>query len=87
MQGLKYAARSPQGQPDALRAYADAQLRDVEDLLVQRLDHTTLIANREPLFGEPFDPRKLHEELMQSYRGVAQQKHLAIIGTCADVLQ
>lgn len=85
LQGLKYVARSSSEQVgERTMAYADAQLRDVEDLLNQLLDHTSLIANREPLAATEFDPAKLHDELAQAYRPLAQQKNLSFLGGCAD---
>jgi signal transduction histidine kinase len=85
LQGLKYVTLAPGGERgERTLAYADAQLRDVEDLLSQLLDHTALIANREPLCPTSFDPARLHEELMQAYRPLAQQKHLSFLGSCAE---
>jgi signal transduction histidine kinase len=64
--------------------YALSQLRDVETLLTQLLDHSTLIANREPMTPTEFDTATLHEELVQLYRPQAQRKALAFLGSCAD---
>lgn len=82
LQGLKHNALS---QGTASVEYAGTQLKDVEDLLAQLLDHTTLIANGEPLSPSSFDPAVLHEEVLQLYRASAYNKGLALIGTCADV--
>jgi signal transduction histidine kinase len=81
LQGLRYAARLPKPSGE-LRAYQETQLSDVENLLEQLLDHTTLIANGEPLSAASFDLPKLHEELMHPYRAIAQQKGIALIGSC-----
>lgn len=82
LQGLKHNALS---QGAASVEYAGNQLKDVEDLLAQLLDHTTLIASGEPLAPSCFDPAVLHEEVLQLYRANAYNKCLALIGTCADV--
>lgn len=83
LQGLKYSKSSATpGAEHAAADFAQAQLRDVEDLLTQLLDHSSLIANREPMSFAEFDPAKLHEELMQLYRPAAQQKGLSFIGSC-----
>lgn len=84
LQGLRYIARAPDDRGERSLAYADAQLRDVEDLLAQLLDHTALIANREPLSVTQIDPADLHEELVQVYRPIAGQKGLTLIGGCSD---
>lgn len=85
LQGLKFASTrvAEQGGDRAL-VHAEAQLRDVEQLLNQLLDHTALIANREPLSFTTFSVVELYEELVASYRPLAQQKHLSLLGTCAD---
>jgi signal transduction histidine kinase len=86
LQGFKYVTRSPNEQlGEAALAHADAQLRDVEDLLGQLLDHTSLIANREPLSVAAFDPVKLHEELTATYRSLAQKQRLSFVTSCADM--
>lgn len=84
LQGLKYVTRSSERMGERARAHADAQLRDVEELLGQLLDHTSLIANREPLAVAAFDLVKLYEELAHTYRPIAQQKSLSFLGGCAD---
>lgn len=84
LQGLKHVARLPaEERGERTLAYADAQLRDVEDLLGQLLDHTSLIANREPLAATSFDPAQLHDELLQAYRPTARQKNLSLLGNCS----
>lgn len=85
LQGLKVGALAQSASGNASLEYAGTQLKDVEDLLGQLLDHTTLIANREPLSPCPFDPSVLHEEVLQLYRASAYSKGLALIGTCVDV--
>lgn len=82
LQGLKYSksSASPRGE-GAGTDFAQAQLRDVEELLTQLLDHSTLIANRDAMTFAELDPAKVHEELMQLYRPVAQRKGLSFIGT------
>jgi signal transduction histidine kinase len=83
LQGLRYVARSSNdARGERAVSYAEAQLRDVEDLLAQLLDHTALIANREPLAIAEFDPAALHEELVQLYQPVARQRNLAFLGGC-----
>lgn len=60
-------------------------LRDVEALLSQLLEHTSLIANREPLHRDEFDPVALHQELMRAYLPAAEQRGLALVGSCEQV--
>lgn len=85
LQGFKFVARAAEQGSDVALPHAEAQLRDVEQLLSQLLDHTTLIANREPVAAEPFSPASLFEELIAVYRPVAQQKNLSLLGSCSDV--
>jgi len=86
LQGLKYS-RSLEQRAGGGHAgeYANAQLRDVEDLLTQLLDHSLLIANAEPVASAEFDPALLHEELVQLYRPAAQKKGLAFLGGCTEL--
>ncbi len=85
LQGLRHAERLPPEQSGSVRAYADAQLSDVESLLSQLLNHTSLIANREPLSAAGFDPAQLHAELMHFYLGIARQGGLALVGSCVGL--
>lgn len=85
LQGLKHSALSQGITGSTSMEHAGTQLKDVEDLLAQLLDHTTLIANGEPLSPSSFDPSVLHDEVLQLYRASACDKGLALIGTCADV--
>ena len=83
LQVLRYGARSAgESAGEAALAYADSQLRDVEALLGQLLDHTSLIANPAPLSIAPFDPAQLHEELAHAYRPQAAAKGLSFLGSC-----
>jgi signal transduction histidine kinase len=84
LQGLKYS-KALESSSKGANEYASAQLRDVENLLTQLLDHSTLIANREPLAPAEFDAATLHEELVQLYRPAAESKGLAFLGGCIDL--
>jgi signal transduction histidine kinase len=83
LQGLAYAARTWEQRPGEALGYAQAQLKDVEELLNQLLDHSTLIANREPLSLAPFDPGALHAELKSMYQPATQQRGLSFVGDCS----
>lgn len=61
-------------------------VKDSEELLVQLLDHATLIANREPLSPTLIDLPGMHEELMRLFRPSAYGKGLALVGTCSGAL-
>lgn len=86
LQGLKlpreYSEADENGADPKTRE-ANAQLRDVEELLTQLLDHSTLIANRDAVASAEFEPATLHEELLHLYRPSAQRKGLALIGNCS----
>jgi signal transduction histidine kinase len=82
LQGLKHA--SPKAGGDRQSDPASAQLRDVEELLTQLLDHSTLIANREPIAATVFDPAALHAELLDLYRPAAERAGLGFIGNCKE---
>jgi hypothetical protein len=62
LQGVKLQEHSAEGASSQTHNANAAQLKDVEDLLGQLLDHTALIANRESLSAAAFEPAKLHEE-------------------------
>lgn len=86
LQGFKFVTRASDEQiNEQVLAHADSQLRDVEDLLSQLLDHTALIANREPLSAVPFDPAELHEELAATYGAIARERGLAFVASCSDL--
>lgn len=88
LQGLKFAtAQAAEQSGNRTMIHAEAQLRDVEQLLNQLLDHTTLIANREPLAATKFSLFELHEELIAAYRPLVEQKQLALLGSCKDAPQ
>jgi signal transduction histidine kinase len=87
LQGLKLPPSRDESSNAAVAEDSSAQLREVEELLTQLLDHSTLIANREPLITAEFQPAKLHEELVQLHRATAQRKGLAFIGGCAEAPQ
>jgi signal transduction histidine kinase len=84
LQGVKLQEHSTHASSSPARAATAAQFRDVEELLGQLLDHTALIANREPLSALVFDVPMLHEELLQVYRPIARDKGLALVGSCAE---
>lgn len=83
LQGLGHAARAWSEQPGDALGYAQTQLKDVEDLLNQLLDHSTLIANGEPLADTQFEPAALHTELRRMYEPAAQQRGLSFVGDCS----
>jgi signal transduction histidine kinase len=85
LQGLSYAARSWDEQSSSALADAQAQLKDVEVLLNQLLDHSTLIANREPPVIAEFEPAALHAELTRMYEPAAHQRGLSFVGDCSAV--
>jgi signal transduction histidine kinase len=80
LQGLSYATRSWSQQPGDALAYAQTQLKDVEELLNQLLDHSALIANREPPALAEFEPSALHADLRRMYEPAAQQRGLSFVG-------
>jgi signal transduction histidine kinase len=82
LHGLKQS--NTEGMPAQPQTRSDLQLRDVEELLTQLLDHSMLIAKREPIAGSEFDPAALYEELAETYRDAAQRKGLTFIGTCSE---
>lgn len=85
LQGVTLAGQTSLAAAGPQKAEAlDQQLKDVQDLLGQLLDHTTLISNREPLSAAAFDPAQLHDELLQIYRPAAGEKGLALVGACAE---
>lgn len=84
LQGLKSATQAAEGGSARTSSHAEAQLRDVEQLLNQLLDHTALIANREPLAIVSFSGQELYEEIVAAYRPIAEQKQLSLLGSCAD---
>jgi signal transduction histidine kinase len=83
LQGLSYAARHWDQQPADALAYAQAQLKDAEELLNQILDHSALIANREPPAIAEFDVVTLHTELRRMYEPAARQRGLSFVADCS----
>jgi signal transduction histidine kinase len=84
LQGLKRPEATGDAAGDPKAEHANAQLREVEELLTQLLDHSALIANREPIANADFEPARLFDELLQLYRPAAQRKGLALIGSCSE---
>jgi signal transduction histidine kinase len=84
LQGLQHAKPGTRVASKEDRDEANAQLREVEDLLTQLLDHSALIAKREPLATAEFEPASLHDELTHAYRPAAERKGLTFIGSYSD---
>jgi signal transduction histidine kinase len=83
LQGLAYATRAWSQEPTEALIYAQAQLKDVEELLNQLLDHSILIANRIPPTLTQFELSPLHTELKRMYEPAAQQHGLSFVGDCS----
>jgi signal transduction histidine kinase len=59
---------------------ANAQIRDMNTLLLQLIDYSNLAGRRLPVVVERFELAPLHEELVQLYRPQAEVKGLVLKG-------
>jgi signal transduction histidine kinase len=80
LQGLTHAARSWSERPTEALKYAQTQLKDVEELLNQLLEHSNLIASREQPVLSEFEPSTLHAELRRMYEPLALERGLSFVG-------
>jgi signal transduction histidine kinase len=78
LQGLGYAQRVWARTEDATRdqRQAASQIRAMEELLSQLLQHSELIATEQPLAIGSFDPVDLYDGLVREYAELATQKGL-----------
>ena len=80
LQGLAHATRIWNERPAEALKYAQTQLKDVEDLLNQLLDHSNLIASRDQPVLTEFEPAALHAELRRMYEPLAIERGLSFVG-------
>lgn len=81
LQGLAHSARIwEQGASDTMRSQASEQVREMQDLVTQLLEHSELISSQRAPSRDAFDPRALHAEIAALYRPLAEQKGLAFLG-------
>lgn len=86
LQGLAHAARlwEQDGAPPPARNEMSAQIRDMEAMLTQLLEHSDLITARNPLARAAFDPTVLHAELAEMYQPLAQARGLVFVADASD---
>lgn len=84
VQVLSSAAAVWQRNPNepCVRDLAKAQIREMQQLLQQLLEHPSIVGHGNPLQIEAFDPRTLCDELLMTYQPYAEAKKLLLKTDC-----
>jgi signal transduction histidine kinase len=84
LQGLANSARIWEQSPNnPVRLQASAQIREMQELVTQLLEHSELISSHEAPSRDAFDPRALCSEIASVYRPIAEQKGLIFLSEWA----